>query len=277
LDVRIITTDGLRMPQLGFGTWRISGPECQAAVEGALSAGYRHIDTGQMYGNEAEVGAGIAASGVARQDLHITTKVWNQNLVPDRLRAAMAASLDMLRTDYVNLYLIHWPAPNMDLPAALEMMMTLQQDGKARHIGVANFNVALLRRSIEEVGAPIAAVQFEYHALLPQPPLLHYLRERRVPIIAYSPLAKGQLVNNAVLVDIAQRHHATSSQIALAWLLEQKDVAPIPKSVHRERQRENLGALDIVLDDADRAAIESLPKDRRCVSPGFAPAWDATG
>jgi 2,5-diketo-D-gluconate reductase B len=275
--MHIITTNRLRMPQLGFGTWRISGPECQAAVESALSLGYRHIDTGQIYGNEAEVGAGIAASGVPRQELHITTKIWNQNLAPDRLRASMEASLDMLRADYVDLYLIHWPSPDMNLPAALETMMALQQEGKARYIGVANFNVALLRRSIEEVGAPIAAVQFEYHVLLRQPPLLRYLRQRGVPIIAYSPLAKGQLVNHPVLTDIARKHHATSSQIVLAWLLEQKDVAPIPKSVHRERQRENLGALDIVLDDADRAAIEALPKDRRCVSPGFAPAWDATG
>jgi 2,5-diketo-D-gluconate reductase B len=275
--MQIITANGLHMPQLGFGTWRISGRECQAAVESAISLGYRHIDTGQMYGNEAEVGAGIAASGVPRQELHITTKVWNQNLAPERLRAAMTASLDMLRMDYVDLYLIHWPSPDMDLPAALETMMALQQEGKARRIGVANFNVALLRRSIEEVGAPISAVQFEYHVLLRQPPLLRYVRERGVPIIAYSPLAKGQLVNHPVLAGIGRKHDATPSQIALAWLLEQKDVAPIPKSVHRERQQENLGALDVRLDDADRAAIETLPKDRRCVSPGFAPAWDATG
>jgi 2,5-diketo-D-gluconate reductase B len=246
-------------------------------VESAISLGYRHIDTGQMYGNEAEVGAGIAASGVPREDLHVTTKVWNQNLAPERLRAAMTASLDMLRMDYVDLYLIHWPSPDMDLPAALETMMTLQQEGKAGRIGVANFNVVLLRKSIEEVGAPIAAVQFEYHVLLRQPALLRYVRERGVPITAYSPLAKGQLVNHPELAKIARKHDATPSQIALAWLLEQKDVAPIPKSVRRERQQENLGALKVVLDDADRSAIEALPKDRRCVSPGFAPAWDSTG
>ena len=265
------------MPVLGFGTWRLSGRECRAAVTSALSLGYRHIDTGQMYGNEAEVGAAIAASAVPRAELHITTKVWNQSLAPDRLRAAMAASLDMLRTDYVDLYLIHWPSPDMDLAAALETMMALQQQGQARHIGVANFNVALLRQSIEQVRAPIAAVQFEYHLLLRQPPLLRFVRAHGLPVIAYSPLAKGQLTDHPVLAEVARKHGATPAQIALAWLLQQEDVAPIPKSARAERQRENLAALDLVLDAADHAAIEALPKDRRCVNPGFAPAWDATG
>jgi 2,5-diketo-D-gluconate reductase B len=275
--MEIITANGLRMPQLGFGTWRAGGRECQEAVESALALGYRHIDTGQMYGNEVEVGAAIAGCGVARGDLHVTTKVWNENLAPARLRAAMDASLEKLRLEYVDLYLIHWPSPQMDLPAALETMMALQEEGKTRRIGVANFNVALLRQSIEQIRAPIAAVQFEYHAQLRQPPLLAYLRERGIPIIAYSPLAKGQLLNNPVLQKIAHKHGSTPPQIALAWLLEQKDVAPIPKSTHRERQKENLAALSVHLDADDRAAIEALPKDRRCVSPGFAPRWDAIG
>ena len=265
------------MPQLGLGTWRMSGRECQEAVESALALGYRNIDTGQMYANETEVGAGIAASGIRRADLHITTKVWNQNLAPERLRAAMAASLEQLRTDYVDLYLIHWPSPDMNLPAALETMMSFQQQGKARKIGVANFNVALLRQSIEQVRAPIAAVQFEYHVLLRQPALLDYVRAQGLPIMAYSPLAKGQLADHAVVRKIADKQGATASQIALAWLLRQKDVAAIPKSVHRERQQENLRALDVVLDEDDLAAIEALPKNHRCVNPAFAPAWDATG
>ena len=189
----------------------------------------------------------------------------------------MAASLEKLRIEHVDLYLIHWPSPTMNLPAALETMMALQQEGSARNIGVANFNVALLRQSIEEIRAPVAAVQFEYHVLLRQPPLLRYVREHGLPIMAYSPLAKGQLVKHPVLTRIAEKHGATPSQIAIAWLLDQPDVAPIPKSVHRERQQENLAGFDIQLDADDRAAIEALPKDHRCVNPGFAPAWDATG
>ena len=273
----VITANGLRMPRLGFGTWRLSGRECQRAVESALELGYRHIDTGQMYGNETEVGAAIAASAVKREELHVTTKVWNDSLAPSRLRAAMAASLDKLRLGYVDLYLIHWPSPDMNLPAALETMMALRQEGKTRAIGVANFNVALLRQAVEEARAPIAAVQFEYHVTLRQPPLLDYLRGRGIPIIAYSPLAKGQLTDRPELRRIADKHDATPSQVALAWLWAQPDVAPIPKSARRERQKENMAATRLRLDAEDMKALEALPKDQRCVGPGFASAWDATG
>ena len=273
----MITAHGLLMPRLGFGTWRLSGAECERAVESALGLGYRHIDTGQMYGNEAEVGAAISASGLKRDDLHVTTKVWNDSLSPDRLRAAMAASLDKLNLPYVDLYLIHWPSPDMNLPAALETMMQLQQEGKAKKIGVANFNIALLRQAIEQVKAPVAAVQFEYHVTLRQPPLLGYLRQHGIPMIAYSPLAKGQLTNHPELRRIADKHGATPSQVALAWLWSQPDVAPIPKSARRERQKENMEAARLKLDQVDIAALNALPKDQRCVSPGFAPAWDMTG
>ena len=225
--------------------------------------------------NEAEVGAGIAASGVKRNELHITTKVWNENLAPDRLRAAMAASLEKLRIDHVDLYLIHWPSPTMNLPAALETMMALQQEGSARNIGVANFNVALLRQSIEEIRAPIAAVQFDTRPAAPAAAAALRARAR----LAYHGLfaaRQGTAVKHPVLTRIAEKHGATPSQIAIAWLLDQPDVAPIPKSVHRERQQENLAAFDIRLDADDRAAIEALPKNQRCVNPGFAPAWDTT-
>ncbi len=275
--MQTITANGLNMPKLGLGTWRLEGRQCQAAVESALALGYRHLDTAQMYANEAAVGAGIAASGGKRADIHLTTKVWPDHLEPSRLRAAMQASLEALRTDYLDLYLIHWPSPRMDLPASLETMMALQQEGKTRHMGVANFTVALLRRAIEEVRAPIAANQFEYHALLRQPPLLAYMRERGLPAIAYSPLAKGELVDHPALVRIARKHNATPAQIGLAWLLGQQDVAAIPKSSRRERQEENLRALDLHLDAEDLAAIEALPKNRRRVDAGAGSAWDATG
>ncbi len=275
--MEMITANGLRMPKLGLGTWRMAGAQCQAAVESALALGYRHLDTSQMYGNEDAVGAGMAASGVPRGDIHLTTKVWPDHLAPARMRAAMAASLEALRTEYVDLYLIHWPSPEMDLPVALETLIALQQDGKARRIGVANFNVALLRRAIEEVRAPIAAHQFEYHALLRQPPLLAYMHAHGVPAIAYSPLAKGELVAHEALGRIARKHDATPAQVAIRWLLDQEDVAAIPKSSRREGQEENLLALDLRLDADDRAVIDALPKNHRRVSPGFAPKWDATG
>ena len=275
--MQTITANGLNLPRLGLGTWRMAGAQCQQAVESALALGYRHLDTSEMYGNEDAVGAGLAASGVPRAEIHLTTKVWNDHLQPDRLRAAMATSLEKLRVGYVDLYLIHWPSPAMDLPAALETMMALQQEGKARHIGVANFNVALLRQAIEEVRAPIAAHQFEFHATLRSPPLLGYMRAKGIPAIAYSPLAKGELAQDETLGRIARKHGATPAQVAIGWLLDQENVAAIPKSSRREGQKENLGALDLRLDQTDRAAIEALPKGRRCVNPGFAPAWDKTG
>jgi 2,5-diketo-D-gluconate reductase B len=275
--VETITANGLNMPRLGLGTYGMQGATCQAAVEAALAMGFRHIDTAQMYANEDAVGAGLAAAGVPRADIHVTTKAWIDHLRPDRMRAAMDASLRALSTDYVDLYMIHWPSPDMDLKAALDGLAALRRDGKARRIGVANFSVALLRRSIEEFGAEIAATQFEYHATLRQPALLAYLREQGIPAIAYSPLAKGELSNDETMRRIARKHGAAPAQVALRWLLDQPNVAVIPKSRREAGLRDNLGALNLRLDDADRAAIEALPKNLRRVNPGFAPAWDATG
>src|SRR3984885_7348773 len=163
-----LQTQGISLPRLGLGTYRMQGDACRAAVESALALGYRHIDTAEMYGNEEAVGAAIAASGVKRTELHVTTKVWHSNLAPDPIRSSFAASLDKLRLDQVDLYLIHWPSPAMDLPAALETLMRIREEGGARAIGVCNFPVALLRQAVEEVGVPIACDQVEYHLLLDQ-------------------------------------------------------------------------------------------------------------
>jgi 2,5-diketo-D-gluconate reductase B len=273
----VIISHGLAMPKLGLGTWPMTGATCQAAVESALALGCRHVDTAQMYANEADVGAGIAASGVKRGDLHITTKVWWQNLAPERIRAALDDSLRMLRTDYVDLFMVHWPAPGMDLAAVVATLLALRAAGRTRSIGLANFPTALLAQAVDERQAPIACCQFEYHVLLRQPALLAFLRAHDLPIVAYSPLAKGSLVDVPVLVEIGRKHGATVSQIGLAWLLEQPDVAAIPKSSRPERMRENLAALALRLDDEDRARIAALPKDRRIANPPFHPLWDAAG
>ena len=163
-----LQTQGISLPRLGLGTYRMQGDVCRAAVESALALGYRHIDTAEMYGNEEAIGAAIAASKVARKDLHITTKVWNENLAPDAMRRAFDASLKKLRLDQIDLYLVHWPAPNMNLPAMFETLMKLKQEGRTRAIGVANFNVALLKKVVEEIKAPIACNQVEYHVMLDQ-------------------------------------------------------------------------------------------------------------
>src|ERR1700710_648789 len=171
-----LQTQGISLPRLGLGTFRLQGDACRAAVESALSLGYRHIDTAEMYGNEEAIGAAIAGAGVPRNDLHVTTKVWHENLAPAAIRKAFDASLKKLRLDHVDLYLIHWPSKNMNLPAMFETLMKLQQEGRTRAIGVANFNIALLKTVVEEIKPPIACNQIEYHVMLDQTPGLKYLR-----------------------------------------------------------------------------------------------------
>ncbi len=274
--MELITAHGMRMPKLGFGTWRMAGKECQVAVERALALGYRHLDTAEMYGNEEAVGAGLASSAVLRSEVHVTTKVWHEHLKPDAMRDALHRSLERLATPYVDLYLIHWPPPpSVDhLPAALETLTALKEEGLARAIGVSNFPVALLRVAVEEVGAPVACNQVEYHALLDQSAVLDYARAHDIAVTAYSPLAQGRLADDPALAAIARKHGATPSQIALAWLLEQPGVGAIPKAQRAESQRANLEALSIRLDDEDRASIGLLPKNERFVSPSWAPRWD---
>ena len=267
-------THGIGLPRLGLGTYRMQGDACRAAVESALALGYRHLDTAEMYGNEEAIGAAIAAAQVRRKDLHVTTKVWNDNLAPDAICRAFDASLKQLRLDHVDLYLVHWPARNMNLPAMFETLLRLKQEGRTRAIGVANFNIALLRTVVEEIRAPIACNQVEYHVMLDQTPLRKYLAGKAIPLVAYCPLAQGRAASDETLTAIGRKHGASAAQVALKWLLDQDGVAAIPKASRAESQRANLDALNVGLDDEDRQAIAALPKHGRCVNPGFAPAWD---
>ena len=269
-----LKTQGISLPKLGLGTYRMQGDVCRAAVESALGLGYRHIDTAEMYGNEDAIGAAIAASNVARNDLHVTTKVWNENLAPDAMRRAFDTSLKKLRLDHVDLYLVHWPAPRMNLPAMFETLLKLKDEGRTRAIGVANFNIALLKTVVEDINAPIACNQIEYHAMLDQTKVRAYLAKHAIPLVAYCPLAQGRFATDAALAKIGRKHDASAAQVALKWLLDQDGVAAIPKASRAESQQANLDALKIELDDEDRKAIAALRKNMRCVNPGFAPAWD---
>jgi 2,5-diketo-D-gluconate reductase B len=269
-----LQTQGISLPRLGFGTYRMQGDVCRAAVESALSLGYRHIDTAEMYANEDAVGAALAAAGVARKDLHITTKVWPENLAPDALRRAFDISLKKLRLDHVDLYLVHWPSPSMNLPAVFETLLKLKEEGRTRAIGVANFTLPLLKAAIEEIKAPIACNQIEYHVMLDQSKVKTYLASKSIPLVAYCPLAQGRAASDETLMAIGKKHNASAAQVALKWLLDQDGVAAIPKASRAESQKANLDALKVTLDDDDRKAIAALPKDRRFVSPGVAPVWD---
>ena len=245
--------------------------------------GYRHIDTAEMYGNEEAIGAAIAASGVARKDLHVTTKVWNENLAPDAIRRAFDASLKKLRLDHVDLYLVHWPAKSMNLPAMFETLMKLKQEGRTRAIGVANFNIALLKTVVEEIKAPIACNQIEYHVMLDQTPLRKYLAAKSIPLVAYCPLAQGRAASDETLMAIGRKHGASAAQVALKWLLDQDGVAAIPKASRAESQKANLDALNIGLDDEDarrsprcrRTSAASIPASRRHgIEERPSPQWE---
>ena len=269
-----LETQGISMPKLGLGTFRMQGDACRAAVESALSLGYRHIDTAEMYSNEEPIGAAIAAAGIPRGDLHVTTKVWHENLAPDAIRRAFDASLNKLRLDHVDLYLVHWPSKAANWPVVFETLMKLKEEGRTRAIGVANFNTALLKIAVEEIRVPIACNQIEYHVMLDQSQVVNYLATKSIPLVAYCPLAQGRIADDPVLGEIGRKHNATAAQVALKWLLDQPGVAAIPKASRPLSQEANLDALKVMLDDDDRRKIASLTKDRRCVNPGFAPVWD---
>lgn len=273
--MKSITTQGVAIPRLGFGTFRMPGADAQPVVESAIALGYRHIDTAAMYENETAVGAAIAASGVNRNELFVTTKVWHDQLAPEALHRAFENSLRKLGLDHVDLYMIHWPSKDMDMAATLEALMSLRERGLTRAIGVCNFNLPMLRRAVEEIAAPVASLQVEYHPFLSQAPMLSYLRSKGIPLTAYAPLAQGRAADDATLASLGRKHGCSAAQMAVAWLLDQEGVIVIPKAARVESQKANLVALRIRLDDEDRAAIAALPKDQRFVRPPFAPNWDA--
>lgn len=272
---RLTSQHGLDMPAIGLGTWPMTGAECTRAVHQALELGYRHIDTATAYDNEAAVGQALRDSHVAREQIHLTTKVWWDRLTPTAMRQSLEDSLRALGTEQVDLFHIHWPGKNWDLARSIDTLVALRDEGKARCIGVANFPLGLLRQVVEELGAPLSAIQMEYHALLDQQPLLDYARQHGMALTAYTPLARGRVAEQQVIRDIAAKHGALPSQVALKWLLDQDGVAVIPKASSEHNQLSNLAALQVQLDDQDRALIAGLPKDQRVVNPEFAPDWNS--
>jgi 2,5-diketo-D-gluconate reductase B len=271
-----LQTGDISLPRLGLGTFRMQGDACRGAVESALALGYRHLDTAAMYENEDAVGAAIAASNVPRSELFVTTKVWHDQLgTADSIRRAFDTSIGKLKLDYVDLYMVHWPSKDMNMAIVMETLTALRDERRTRAIGVCNFNLPMLRQAIDEIRAPVASLQVEYHPFLDQSPMLAYLRGRNIPLTAYAPLAQGRAADDETLKRIGHKHGFSAAQVAIAWLLDQDGVIAIPKAQRPESQQSNLDALNIRLDDEDRAAIAALPKDRRYVTPPFAPNWDA--
>jgi 2,5-diketo-D-gluconate reductase B len=269
-----IKTKYLTIPALGFGTYKLTGDAGVNAVKTALGIGYRHIDTAQIYENEAEIGKGIKESGVARDAVFLTTKIWTTNFTKDAVASSFDESLKKLQTDYVDLLLIHWPNPQVELKETLEAMQALKEAGKIKAIGVSNFPVALMKQAVEELKFEIACNQVEYHVMLNQKPVLDYAVSQDMIVTAYSPLGQGKLTENDVIKQVADKHKKTPGQIALRWLLQQQHVAAIPKAASEEHIRANFEIFDFKLDDEDMKALWDLNGDNRIVNPDFAPQWD---
>jgi len=267
-------TKYMTVPSLGFGTWQLSGQHCVNAVKTALQIGYRHIDTAQIYENEAEVGQAIAESGINREAIFLTTKIWFTNFKAADVKSSFEESLKKLKTDHVDLLLMHWPNREVELKETLTAMKELQDEGKVKNIGVSNFPVALMKQATEELEFPIACNQVEYHALLNQKPVLDYAHEHDMVVTAYSPLARGALSEEHTLMNIALKHNKSVSQIALRWLIEQKNVAAIPKASSEVHIRANFEIFNFQLDEEDHKAIAGINKNTRMTNPDIAPEWD---
>jgi 2,5-diketo-D-gluconate reductase B len=269
LDVK-----GERLPRIGFGTSQISGRACTDIVKTALGLGYRHIDTAQAYGNEDAVGRGIAQSGVKREEVFLTTKVWRASLDAKGVKRSTAESLDRLGTGYIDLLLVHWPNDSIPMGETLAAFAELKAEGKTRHIGVSNYTMRHLAEAVETHKADLFCNQLEYHPNLNQDALLGALRRHGMALVAYSPLGRGRLVKHPLLAAIGKKYGKTASQVALNWLVTQDGVAAIPKASSEAHCRANLEVFDFDLGARERAEIAKLANNSRVWLPSWGPSWD---
>jgi diketogulonate reductase-like aldo/keto reductase len=271
----IIAVKNVTVPALGFGTWALSGKEAYQATRMVLDLGYRHIDTAQIYGNEAEIGRAIRDSGLPRGEIFLTTKIAPGNLRKSDVRRSHEESLKRLGLDQVDLLLIHWPNAGIPLGETLEALTALRDAGKTRSIGVSNFTVSLLKETIEHYGAEIVCNQVEYHPFLPQRRLLETMQRYGLVLTAYAPVARGRVFRDKTLTAIGEKYGKSGGQVALRWLLDQDKVAAIPKAAKREHAAANLAIFDFHLSPEDRAAIDKLAEGDRMVEwAGYTPRWD---
>ncbi|CAA9529668.1 MAG: oxidoreductase of aldo/keto reductase family, subgroup 1 [uncultured Solirubrobacteraceae bacterium] len=267
-----VSIQGSDVPALGFGTWQLKGKDCSEGVATALQAGYRHIDTARIYENEAEVGEGLRAGGVAREEIWVTSKVWTSDFTRDRVRRATEKSLEALGIEQLDLYLMHWHNPDVPLEETLTALREVQEEGLVRHIGVSNFTVALVDEARRH--ATIFANQVEYHPYLGQAKLVAQAQEHDILLEAYSPFAHGLLHDDEVLTEIGRAHGKSAGQVALRWLLDHPNVCALPKATAPERIRQNLEVFDFELSDEERRRIDGLERGKRTADPAWAPDWD---
>lgn len=261
------------MPVLGLGTWENDDPaQCTESVANALDAGYRHVDTAQIYGNEAAVGEGIAKSDVDREDIFLASKVWIDELSPADVASSTRESLDKLGVDAVDLMYVHWPAGEYEPEETLPAFAELRDDGLIDRIGVSNFEPHHLDAATDALGEAPFANQVEMHPLLRQEELREYADANDVELVAYSPLARGEILDDPAIVDIAEKHGVSAAQVSLAWLRE-TGVTAIPKATGIDHIRDNLASVDLTLDDEDVERIDSLGRTDRQLNPDFGPDW----
>jgi len=270
-DIRTVEARGHEIPALGFGTWQLHGENCVRDVADALDLGYRHIDTAQHYENEEEVGRGIRQSGVDRDEIFVTTKIWWTELTHGEVIAAAEDSLSRLRLDHLDLLLVHWPDTDQSMTGAFAAMEELRERGKVRHMGVSNFTPPLLDRAVEQ--APILCDQVEYHPFLAQDELLERARRHDLFITAYCPLGQGRVMEDETLQAIGGDHDKSPAQVALRWLLQQDRVAAIPRADDAEHRRANQQIFDFALSGEEMERISALDEGLRLIDPEFAPDW----
>jgi len=272
--MQFVEAKDAKIPAIGLGTWELRGRACARLVEQALRLGYRHIDTAQAYDNEREVGEALRASGVPRNEVFVTTKIWTSHFAPHDLERSTRESLNKLRLAEVDLLLLHWPNPRVPLSETLEALARVRKLGMTRHIGVSNFTVGLMEEAIEKCPAPLVCNQVEYHPYLDQTKVREACARHDLALVAYSPIAKGRVRNDEALARIGRAHGKSAAQTCLRWLVQQQ-VSAIPRTSRLERLSENLEIFDFELSEAEMAEISAMARgDGRLTNFGFSPKWD---
>jgi len=272
--MQFVEANGARIPAIGLGTWELRGRTCARLVEQAVRLGYRHIDTAQVYDNEREVGDGLRASGVRRDDVFVTTKVWTTHFAPHDLERSTRESLVKLRLPEVDLLLLHWPNPHVPLAETLGALVHVKKLGMCRHIGVSNFTVALIDEAVAACPEPLVCDQVEYHPYLDQSKVRQACARHGMTVVAYSPVAKGRIKNDQTLARIGRAHGKSAAQVCLRWLVQQ-DVCAIPRTSRIERLSENIDIFDFALAAEEMEQISRMGSAKgRLTDFGFAPKWD---
>lgn len=272
--MNVIEANGARIPVIGLGTWQLNGDTCAGLVSEALRLGYRHVDTASMYGNEAEVGEGVRASGVPRDEVFVTTKVWLDDLHAGDFERSVERSLSKLKLPHLDLVLIHWPNARVPLAETIGAMNKVKRAGLTRHIGVSNFTVAMVEDAVRLSGEPLVTNQVELHPFLDQSKVISACKQRGLSVTAYCPIARGSAAGDKVLARIGKAHGKSAAQVSLRYLA-QRGIIAIPRTSKKARLAENFAIFDFVLSPEQMREIDRLANPRgRVVNWSASPQWD---